>query len=238
MLVFEREKEVFKSKDLVIILKTEVFKSEENTFLQKTKRITKWRVSKKAAELIQERKCWKRFGSVDESNESAAMLGGEIRFGGQKTAEIKKKTNLICSHCQGEHYSFRCEMKVYAKDKETAMTSAEVEASSKKTGLYISPSMRAKNAGIEVKRNNKIKISNLPKDTCEEDIRMMCGSSKEISRVHLPMRSRFDENEVETKYFSGVSYVEFREEEAAKEALKRLDGRAFGDLLLKVEFAD
>ncbi len=77
----------------------------------------------------------------------------------------------------------------------------------------------------------RLRISNLPESTTEEDVRDLVGWFGPVVHIALPKDRR------DRRQCAGYAFVEFQTREDAKAALEQLNGHRYDYLILKAEWA-
>jgi len=113
-------------------------------------------------------------------------------------------------------------------EKESALFNDE-----KPSNVYVAPARRP---GAMDSENSEctIRISNLPRDVREGDIRELFERFGRLGRVSVPKKETSEKGVVENK---GSAFVEFKWREDAERAMERLQGHTYGNLILKLEWA-
>ena len=101
--------------------------------------------------------------------------------------------------------------------------------------VYVPPSKRA---GATESENSEctIRVSNLPKNVKEGDIRELFERFGRLGRVSLPQMERQENGKI-IKEIKGSAFVEFKDRKDAEDAMERLKSHAYGDLILRLEWA-
>ncbi|OIR59119.1 MAG: translation initiation factor eIF3G [Amphiamblys sp. WSBS2006] len=242
--VFAKNDRVFSNSTCAIEKVTEIVKEEDGRYVKKEYHRSMLFVTPDVEKAVKARRAWEKFGDVSGvgsgPEEGITRVGNDVRIGPGAKTEKKPVVSIkvVCSHCGGNHYSFKCTMKdaVGKAKPEGAAEKAPVAAIPAKTGRYVPPSARGNLSGEKDKTT--IRIANLPRDTCEDDVRKFCSMCGNVKRVHLVMRRNVEDDGVERATFGGLSFVEFRDLESAKKAVEQLNKKAFGDQIMDVVFAD
>lgn len=162
---------------------------------------------------------------------------------------LKPKNVVTCRICRGAHFStqcpFRCEMEAIRSVVESsvgadsqgpdAMTKAAIQEIGPElnTGRYIPPSLRAAAGGIPERSrsdNFSVRVTNLPEDTSEKDLRELFESFGSIVRVYSAMDKK-------TNKSRGFAFISYRSREEAAAAIYSANGMPYSNLILKVDWA-
>lgn len=184
------------------------------------------------------RREWERYGlEKQSSNQSLATFDEEVDLNlsvktakASETEEKKpvKKTavmgGLHCRHCQGEHFTHLCPY----KDKLGGVPEDPVDGLSGEAGKF-QPSLRGSRFDEQEERNT-LRVSNLPADITDADLRDTFGRAGRVTRCHV-VRDR------QTGKSRGFAYVEFEERGAAELAQRKLNRTIAGHLVISVEFS-
>lgn len=105
------------------------------------------------------------------------------------------------------------------------------------TDRYVPPSLRRSGAGARTGKDsifdqeqNAIRVSNLSKRVCEQDIYDLFEPFGKIVRVSLPRNS-------ETNEPKGFAFVTYLDRQSAVEAMHRLQNHGYDHLILNLEWA-
>jgi len=163
------------------------------------------------------------------------------------TAALSK---ITCRYCKGDHWTTKCPHKsLYEeierrKDEADSLKKPEVSSSSGggADGAYKPPSMRsgaASQAGASGKKFEPrlgqkeeftIRVTNLPEEATEPDLKELFKPFGSVSRVFLAK----DKN---TQQSRGFAFVTFTFKEDAQRAIIGVDNFGYHHLILKVEWA-
>lgn len=149
--------------------------------------------------------------------------------------KLEAKT-IVCSYCEGPHFTAKCPHK--AKFAADSATSKNFDASKAdvKSDKYVPPALRAKMAaeGQSLIQESQpafaIRLSNLPPDTVESDIRELCSKFGAITRSYVAKDFRTGEAK-------GWAFVNFSSSESASKAVAVLNDYRYGNMVLKVQIA-
>jgi len=105
---------------------------------------------------------------------------------------------------------------------------------------FVPPHLRGLGGGVEPPSAGRamgmrddtasIRISNLPEETTEDDLRNLCRTFGTVMRVHVA----YDKITGEAR---GFAFVNFMQRSAAEKALEKLDGHRYGHLVLMADWA-
>lgn len=197
---------------------------------------------------------WKKFGDAINDgpgpNISSTIIGEPVFLKLSMTrdhdrqpakASVVEAKNVVCRYCQGAHWTAKCPYKsAFAEEADAAAAAAAKEESTKPL-KYVPPSMRraAESAGpLEGTTNapshrdnpNTIRISNLAEICTDADIRDLVSPIATPARVYVLKDQR-------TMRCRGSAFVSFHLIEDVERAIKVLNGRPYGNLILQVELA-
>ncbi|KAM3175374.1 hypothetical protein ACTXT7_008674 [Hymenolepis weldensis] len=164
---------------------------------------------------------------------------------------VKPKQVVTCRICKGAHFSSKCPYRVdmealrsvfestVGSDSQgpDAMTKAAVQeiGSELNTGRYIPPSLRAAAAADGVPERSRsdnfsVRVTNLPEDTSEKDLRELFEPFGHIVRVYSAMDKK-------TNKSRGFAFISYRTKEEAAAAIYSANGMPYSNLILKVDWA-
>lgn len=162
---------------------------------------------------------------------------------------LKPKHAVTCRICRGAHFStqcpFRYEMEAIRSVVEStvgadsqgpdAMTKAAIQEIGPElnTGRYIPPSLRAAAGGVPERTrpdNFSVRVTNLPEDTSEKDLRELFEPFGCIVRVYSAMDKK-------TNKSRGFAFISYRTKEEAAAAIYSANGMPYSNLILKVDWA-
>lgn len=199
---------------------------------------------------VLKRRQWRPFGkdqSEDEKRE-ATNTDEEIfmQFINQKDAETTEddpwakaleanKSLFKCRNCSGNHATAQCPLPMKSEDAlNDVMPSRLITTTEKyvprpqlmeergKTGTSMSMRLR--------EDLNTIRVTNLPGEMQDSDIKDLFGGIGRITRIFLA-RDKY------TGTSRGYAFVSFENHELAKKAVAALNGFGYANLILKVELA-
>lgn len=160
------------------------------------------------------------------------------------------KGMVKCRFCDMDHWSTNCPY----KDKLSALVKPEGEGSSLPTGpaskgmddgavkgsRYVPPSRRGAEgtgrtgemmaSGRSKDEANTIRVTNLPEDIQDNDVKDLFAQFGRISRIFLA-RDKF------TGHSKGFAFVSFDRREDAQKAVLTVNGHGYANLILSVEWA-
>ncbi|KAM7542154.1 hypothetical protein Aperf_G00000001364 [Anoplocephala perfoliata] len=163
----------------------------------------------------------------------------------------KHKQAVTCRICKGAHFSSQCPFRTEMETLRSvvgntigtdsqgpdAITKAAVQeiAPEINTGRYIPPSLKAAAAagGIPERSrtdNYSIRVTNLPEETCEKDLRDYFERFGEIVRIY-PAKDK------KTQKSRGFAFISYRTKEQAAGAIFSTNGIKYSNLILKVDWA-
>lgn len=195
------------------------------------------------------RSVWKKFGDAISDgpgpNLSSTIIGEPVFLKLSMTkdhdsqpakASVVEVRNVVCSYCQGAHWSARCPYKsTFAEEADTG------KEESSKPLKYVPPSLRRSaestgtfegttNAPSHRDNPNTIRISNLSEICTDADIRDLVSPIAAPARVYVLKDQK-------TLRCRGSAFVSFHLIEDVERAIKVLNGRPYGNLILQVELA-
>lgn len=162
--------------------------------------------------------------------------------------QVKQKLKSIqCRICKEDHWSAYCPYKermsgVQVQD-ESRAAAAVANALSKgvdldKNGKYVPPGLRdgsRRDGGSfgnqRCKDDFTVRVTNLSEDTRDSDLEELFKPFGQVARIYLAK----DKNTNQSKGFAFISY---NRKEAAQQAIQRLNGFGYANLILSVEMAN
>ncbi len=183
-------------------------------------------------ERIAQRRSWAKFGDVKDAEPGPetgiTTIGDEVflnltpKRNQQKQEEEKEESKfnmgIVCRICTGDHWTTKC------PNKDALPELKPMEPV--QTGKYVPPTRR-NDRGRNQQETFGLRISNLPYDVNENDIRDYFGP---IQRIYLA-RDRV------TNQPRGFAFVHFYEKDHAEHALNKVNGHAYDHMILDVEIA-
>ncbi|KAK3159312.1 hypothetical protein QOZ80_2AG0148480 [Eleusine coracana subsp. coracana] len=226
-----------------------------------TKRVLKvaqTRISKGAME----RRSWAKFGDAVKEDASSCLtvVSTEVirieapRAPGSKADDTPDdplfnahNTLMTCRTCgkKGDHWTSKCPYKDLAPPTETFVDRPPTSDGFKSSGdarnksAYVLPVHRQDGTGrsgggdMMRRRNdeNSVRVNNLSEDTTEPDLRELFGTFGRVTRVYVAV-------DRQTGASRGFGFVNFEHREDAEEAIRRLNGHGYDNLILRVEWAN
>ncbi|KAH3681691.1 hypothetical protein WICPIJ_007336 [Wickerhamomyces pijperi] len=159
-----------------------------------------------------------------------------------EAAKAKSYSGIKCRTCGGAHYTAKCPFKDTLGSVDPAAANAEAEGiaaaeAAVASGKYVPVHMRGQDGGIasEQERRDRddactVKITQLNENVDEFMLRQELLARWPIVRCTL-VKNR------ETGRSKGLAYVQFQSEEAAQNAIERLDGQGYQNLIIHVEWS-
>lgn len=152
-------------------------------------------------------------------------------------AEVTIK-NVACRYCNGPHWTAQCPFKAtFTDDGLDKKLSDAAKAAAAGTGKYVPPAQRLREAaeaagkGADFKdQTNTIRITNLPDNVQDQDIRELCQAIGPVSRASLP-KDQF------TGRPRGFAFVTFHSMGDAQKAAKKLNGHLYGNMVILASMA-
>jgi RNA recognition motif-containing protein len=102
------------------------------------------------------------------------------------------------------------------------------------SNVYLAPGKRPGFAMDSENLECTIRVSNLPKDVRDVDIRDLFERFGRLGRVSVPQK---ETNEKGVKENKGSAFVEFKYRDDAEKAMERLQSHTYGHMILKLEWA-
>ena len=167
-----------------------------------------------------------------------------------KKLQISGKGMVQCRHCRMDHWLLKCPYKdqLAQLNKETAPTSGKPTQANQKGGpaIYVPPNMRegGNKRGETMAYNrykedsNTIRVTNLPADTEEQDLRELFFKLFPRKEGFGRMSRIFLAKDRKTGLSKGFAFVSFERREDATIAVGTLNGYGYGNLILNVEWAE
>lgn len=203
---------------------------------------------------VLKRRQWRPFGkdqSEDEKRE-ATNMDEEIfmQFINQKDAEAVEddpwakaleanKSLFKCRVCAGNHATAQCPLGSKPDDLSNDLSALSLNMVGSTTGKYVPRAQRMVLAGQEPSAGmsmriredfNTIRVTNLPGEMQDGDIKDLFGNVGRITRIFLA-RDKY------TGSSRGYAFVSFDKHEQAVSAVHTFNGFGYANLILKVELA-
>lgn len=213
-------------------------------------------MSEKVCPEVAARRNWKKFGDAMNDgpgpNINSTIVGEAVflKLSMNKDhdkepskAPVVEAKNIACRYCQGSHWTAKCPYKStfadeVAKEANTAQAAKAAADKAAVSGKYIPPSLRkaieegGPGATLPMQRDNPntVRISNLSDITTDADIRDLCSRIAPVARV-------FVSKDMRTGMCRGSAFVSFMTMQDAERVIQVLDGRPYGNLIIKAELA-
>lgn len=217
--------------------------------ITKTYQIVKNEVTKG----VLKRRQWRPFGKVQSEDErrEATNMDEEIfmQFINQKDTETVEddpwakaleanKSLFKCRVCMGNHATAQCPIGAKPDDISADMANLNLNPLNTTTGKYIPRPQLMEERGrpsasmsMRLREDlNTIRVTNLPGEMQDSDIKDLFGAMGRISRIFLA-RDKY------TGTSRGYAFVSFEKHEHALMAVKTFNGFGYANLILKVELA-
>jgi len=144
---------------------------------------------------------------------------------------------VVCRNC-GEtgHWTLKCPQRDTIVPKgQTADTVKEIpKATEDSNGRYVPPSRRggagASSSSMERDDSTTIRVTNISADTTEDDLRELFRRFGHTSRIYLAKDRQTGESR-------GFAFINYSSRDSAQDAIDRLNGHGYDNLILHVEFA-
>ena len=204
---------------------------------------------------VLKRRQWRPFGKVQSEDEKreATNMDEEIfmQFINQKDNEAVEddpwakaleanKSLFKCRTCMGNHATSQCPLGVKPDDMAADMASLNLNrlATTTSGGKYVPRAQLMEERGrpsismsMRLREDlNTIRVTNLPGDMQDSDIKELFGGVGRISRIFLA-RDKY------TGTSRGYAFVSFEKHEHALMAVSTFNGFGYANLILKVELA-
>lgn len=186
--------------------------------------------------------------TMDFQREREGQLNAGINEETMKNAKAAKGL-VKCRYCEMDHWSTSCpykdKLQLISKEGDGATGSSKLADIDDKTGgksRYVPPSMRGPDGAAGRKGEmmssarggkdeaNTIRVTNLPEDIMDSDIKELFAPFGRISRIFLAR----DKYSGQSK---GFAFVSFERKEEAALAVKAVNGHGYANLILNVEWA-
>jgi len=164
-----------------------------------------------------------------------------------KKLREKGGSAMHCRHCKAnDHWSVNCPYKdLYPEDDVDgppgdAQNDAKMKENERKaqSGTYVAPNLRGGPGGpmrgttmfTERRDENTCRVTNLPEDSDEQDLRDLFGKMGKVTRVYLA-------KDKATGRSKGFAFVTYERRDDAEKAIESISGHRYDHLILKVEWA-
>lgn len=203
---------------------------------------------------VLKRRQWRPFGkdqSEDEKRE-ATNMDEEIfmQFINQKDTQATEddpwakaleanKSLFKCRNCAGNHATSQCPLGARPDDLANDLSSLSLNKAGATTGKYVPRAQRMELEGTAVSNSmsmrlredfNTIRVTNLPPEMQDSDIKDLFGQVGRIQRIFLA-RDKY------TGTSRGYAFVSFDNHQHALTAVNTFNGFGYANLILKVELA-
>lgn len=235
--------------DLKIVTEYKFDDEGKKVKISKTYQIVKNEVTKG----VLKRRQWRPFGKIQSEDEKreATNMDEEIfmQFINQKDTETVEddpwakaleanKSLFKCRVCMGNHATAQCPIGAKPDDISADMANLNLNPLNTTTGKYIPRPQLMEQSGrpsasmsMRLREDlNTIRVTNLPGEMQDSDIKDLFGNIGRISRIFLA-RDKY------TGTSRGYAFVSFEKHEHALTAVKTFNGFGYANLILKVELA-
>lgn len=202
---------------------------------------------------VLKRRQWRPFGKTQSEDEKreATNMDEEIfmQFINQKDTEAVEddpwakaleanKSLFKCRVCMGNHATAQCPIGVKPDDLTSDMANLSLNRLNPTPGKYVPRAQLMEERGrpslsvsMRLREDlNTIRVTNLPGDMQDNDIKELFGQIGRITRIFLA-RDKY------TGTSRGYAFVSFDRHESALSAVKTFNGFGYANLILKVELA-
>lgn len=214
--------------------------------------------SRKVSKDVAKRKVWSKFGLSKNDkpgpNTATTIMAEEVNMqfitaneeekdeSDDVRAKLKEqnKGQIKCRYCKGDHWTTQCPYKeIGVLDEVKQEEEAASKMSSTSTGgKYVPPFMKegAKMRGESMMSSRgrddyaTVRVTNLSESTRESDLEELFRPFGSLSRTFLAKDKM-------TGLSKGFAFISFHRQEAAEEAIRRLNGFGYDHLILKVEWS-
>lgn len=199
------------------------------------------------------RRQWRPFGKIQSEDEKreATNMDEEIfmQFINQKDTEAVEddpwvkaleanKSLFKCRVCMGNHATAQCPLGTKPDDLANDMAGLSLNRLPTATDKYVPRAQLMEQSGrptgsmsMRLREDlNTIRVTNLPGEMQDSDIKDLFGKIGRISRIFLA-RDKY------TGTSRGYAFVSFEKHEHAQMAVKAFNGFGYANLILKVELA-
>jgi translation initiation factor 3 subunit G len=187
---------------------------------------------------IRERRAWKKFGKEIDPDEKTARTEAEPTI---FELSDKYRSRLQTSGTVDEESRFFEEQvdrslgrskkqTIWAKRAEAKENAADGDEDGAKLGVYMPPGAKGGKGdgkGLRDDENRTVRVSNLAEDVGDLDLEELFGSVGRVERVRI-IRNK------ETNESRGFGFVTFKEPRMAEDAIARLNGHGYDNLILRV----
>jgi translation initiation factor 3 subunit G len=149
--------------------------------------------------------------------------------------ELGEVTNIKCRKCGENHWTRECKKDVVVSDGLFGgpMVNGNGNGTGTRSDIYVAPGVRDKSIGggrgeSQSEMEWKVRLSNLPDNSTEDDLRELLDPVGKVKRVHLA-RDR------QTSESRGFAYVSFYQEGDMKAVLDKFEGYRYEYMVLHVE---
>ncbi|XP_055328457.1 eukaryotic translation initiation factor 3 subunit G-like [Paramacrobiotus metropolitanus] len=164
------------------------------------------------------------------------------------TIGIKDKAQVLCRTCGGNHWTTQCQFqgateaeKAQIRQKFLGVTEPETSTMDISApepgggGKYVPPSRRMgaslPTSSMQQDSFPSIRVSNLPQDVKEEDLRELFDRFGRIKKVYLGKDKK-------TGDFRGFAFVTFYDQTSADKAISAVNGHRYFHMVLNVDWAN
>ncbi|GAV04774.1 hypothetical protein RvY_15000 [Ramazzottius varieornatus] len=167
------------------------------------------------------------------------------------TGGLKLSAQVSCRICGGDHWTTQCNFQNASQEEKDMLMrkfgggaaagpsvsdNAAMEPSDGgATGKYVAPSRRAGFQGTASAQQGdqlpSVRVSNLPTDVKEEDLRDLFEQFGKIKKVYLGKDKR-------TQEFKGFAFVTFFDQHSADKAIAAVNGHRYFHMILSVDWAN
>jgi translation initiation factor 3 subunit G len=217
----------------------------------------------KTPKRVEERKNLPRFGDAKEGEENVTLISKEtIPMEHPDDALIEDKDTALAATLKefierkaNREIAMESGMdldkigdNIFGGGKSSSGGDDKDESGDPKVAKYVSPGARAAAKGIETgvsmsglagafaEKDTTIRVSNLTKSVCEDDLRDLFGRFGRIARVALP-RNEIMRDGMIVKEPRGFAYITFASSTDAALAFDTLQGYGYDHLILKLEWS-
>ena len=184
--------------------------------------------------------------TMDFAKEKEGQMNAGVNEETMKNAKAAKGL-VKCRYCEMDHWSTSCpykdKLQLITKEGDGATGSSKVADMGDDKGAkgrYVPPSLRGTDVAgrkgeIMSSRGGKdeantIRVTNLPEDILDTDLKDLFNPFGRISRIFLA-RDKY------TGQSKGFAFVSFERKEDAAKAVKTVNGHGYANLILNVEWA-